>query len=368
MTFKEIIIGEFSTFVESHLYKNFRNIPITKERALSQYNNPNADKEDIGLILALDSSNEVIGYIGILPEKIYWKGREEKFYWNSCWWVDPVKGKKAAMPLFYQMLKYTGKKQFFFELTPKTKQVIERLSFFKTKIRTGHRLFIRFYLAEIFTKKNKLKGLATVFMLVDIIGNACLYPWHRLLEKKGRMNYEHKYQLTRQVDEEAAKFIRPFLENQVIQRGKDELNWILGHPWLVTEKTGTERQDMFRYYFSYRVKSFHQYVIKLFEENQMTALLLITERDGHFSVPYIFCHDVFIPPVMGFIRYFLIKKRAKTFISFHPGILSVIRKNSLPAFYTKRVQKHMAFPAGEYYDGLEDGVFQDGDGDVVFTG
>ena len=42
-------------------------VPISMQRALAHANNPFAAKDDIALLVAIDSSEEVVGYFGILP-------------------------------------------------------------------------------------------------------------------------------------------------------------------------------------------------------------------------------------------------------------------------------------------------------------
>ena len=46
-------------------------LPITPYRLYSQINSPLADDRDICLIIALDSQNEIKGFIGILPDSIF---------------------------------------------------------------------------------------------------------------------------------------------------------------------------------------------------------------------------------------------------------------------------------------------------------
>ncbi|MEJ6736632.1 MAG: hypothetical protein QNK84_06315, partial [Flavobacteriales bacterium] len=70
MTFREITIGELLEFIASDFYKNSTVIPISPQRAISQHHNPNSNPTDVALILALDKSENIIGFIGILPGKI----------------------------------------------------------------------------------------------------------------------------------------------------------------------------------------------------------------------------------------------------------------------------------------------------------
>ena len=68
-------------------------LPISKHRLISHINNPRALGTDLALIVSFnnkDDDNSIIGYLGMLPDKIFIKkDKEEKFAWMSCWWVDP---------------------------------------------------------------------------------------------------------------------------------------------------------------------------------------------------------------------------------------------------------------------------------------
>ena len=370
MKLLEIKIGELPSFIETDQYRHFQQIPITRERAISQYHNPNADKHDVGLIIALNDEGKVLGYIGILPEKIYWKNQIEKFYWNTCWWVDPLIGKKAAMTLFFQMLKITGMKQLFFELTTKTASVIEKLPYFTVSSRVGMRLFFRFYTAELLKQKSKFKAVIPVLKIVDGIGNVIWYPVRSYTNIKGRKRFSNRFKIESHIDDEVSEFIQPFLQYHVIRRGKAELNWIMDYPWLVVENENKSHEfQTGNYYFSRQVNSFRHYPVKLYSsERKMIAFLFMNERNGHFSIPYVFCEPEKIEIVADFVRYFLMKKKAKSFYTFNNQVLKVVEKWRIPHVFKKKLTKYMGFPTDDKYKDLKREHYQDGDGDVVFTG
>ncbi len=370
MKFLEIYIRDFLAFIESEEYKHFKKIPITRERAVSQYQNPNADAQDVGLIIALNDNNEMMGYIGILPDKIHLKNHIEKFYWNTCWWVDPLVGKKAAMPLFYRMLKITGMRQIFFELTPKTAAVIDKLPYFSVVLRSGTRLFFRSYLGEIFSQKNKVKSIAPVFKVVDALWNIMWCPLRSFVENNGEHTFKGQYEVISDIDEEVGGFIQQKSQKQLIRRGRAELNWIMHYPWLIAENENKSLEFQKRkYYFSHRVKSFRHYLVKLYlPEKKMIAFLIMNERNDHFSIPYLFCEPEKIKIAVNFIRYFLMKKKAKSFYTFNNQVLNVVEKWRLPHIFKLKLTKYMGFPANDKYKELKHAYYQDGDGDVVFTG
>jgi hypothetical protein len=368
MRFLEIKITEFPQFITSELFNQFEHIPITKERAISQYHNPNAGDKDVGLIICLDEHDMLIGYIGILPGKVHWRNDVDKFYWNSCWWADPSKGKSISMHLFYRMLQITAKKHIFFELTDKTRAIVDKLPYFTTKERFGKRVFTRFYLTDIARKRHASGLVVVVLKAFDAIGNVALFPFQFIYKKKLQKKLRCHAECIAQVDDETQNFIAPFLQHQVIRRGKEELNWIVNHPWLKKTKSNRGRKQNRTYYFSHAVRSHQQYLMKLFEDHKMIAFLLVNEKDKHFSVPYLFCSDSDAWKVGVFIKSLIIDKKAKSFITFNPTILPWFERLEFPFIYGKSMTKYMGFPADNMYQGIEHAHFQDGDGDFVFTG
>jgi len=75
--------AQLLTFIYSEEYKNLTFIPITKHRAISHIHNPRADDDDIILFLAYENE-ELVGYLGVLADKIYYQNSPIKCGWLSC--------------------------------------------------------------------------------------------------------------------------------------------------------------------------------------------------------------------------------------------------------------------------------------------
>ncbi|MDG1475950.1 MAG: hypothetical protein P8Q14_02275, partial [Vicingaceae bacterium] len=250
MTLREITIGELLDFIASDFYKNSPIIPISPQRAISQHNNPNSKSTDVALILALDKSENIIGYIGILPGKI--NSNATPYFWNSCWWVDPEKGKLAAMPLFYKMLQLSNKKMVFFELTETTKSIVEKFKF-KTEVVPGFKGFLLFNFAQILSKRNSFfKTIKPLLSFADWFLNCFV----SIKLSKFKKDTSIKYKRIDTVDNESEKFINQFSKNQLIPINKSELNWVIKYPWIKTQPTTEDKQIAERYFFSLISKSF----------------------------------------------------------------------------------------------------------------
>ena len=99
-------------FINSEKFKELHNIPISKQRALSQINNPRAGEEDIVLVAQFDD-NITTGYLGILPDYVFIEGEKEKIGWLTCFWVhEKYKSKDIAANLFRRVIRAYDQKIF----------------------------------------------------------------------------------------------------------------------------------------------------------------------------------------------------------------------------------------------------------------
>lgn len=75
MTYKEMIEikllnkAALRSYIDSETFQNAPVIAISKHRAASQISNPEATEDDILLLMAFENDN-MVGYLGVLPDKI----------------------------------------------------------------------------------------------------------------------------------------------------------------------------------------------------------------------------------------------------------------------------------------------------------
>jgi len=360
MTFREIKINELLNFIASDFYKNSDIIPISPQRAISQSKNPNSNDDDVALILALDSNDSIIGYIGILPGKI--SIDTSPYCWNSCWWVHPEKGKMAAMPLFYKMLKISNKKMVFFELTKTTKTIIEKFDF-KTKTIQGLRNFLKFNFTEILPRKNNsFKAIKPLLFLLDLTLN--YFKNLSLNSYKNITSIELK--TIKGIDDEAELFIARFNEKQLIPINKTEINWIIKYPWIIDSPSTEDKKLARNYFFSWVSKSFSNELFKVYRKNQLIGVLFFTIRNNEMKLPYSFFEEQEIESIIQAIYHIAIKKDVISFTTFNPAIIDKIITRKNPFIINKSITKYVAYPKNCIALGIENKQFQDGNGDAVF--
>jgi len=365
MYIQEITLSGLQDFLNSEVYTTAKEIPITFHRAQSQMKNPRADAEDVLLIVAYNENSELIGYVGALPDSI--KGKY-KVTWNSCWYVNDKKGKTLALPLFLRFVKAWKGKILLRDLTSHTKKIIEKLPYFQA-VKTEHktRYFATFYLASLLPEKwPVLSFLKVPLQFLDFILNSCLKVIQFIWKKQHALNSSFSLKLVTQIDDQIVHFIDSNNKEEIIQRGKDELDWIMNYPWVV-EKTNENGDLASRYFFSSIARSFNYYRLQINHYSNLIAFLIVKEREFHFEIPYFYMNEEYSEEICLYIVNFLYSKQIRSLTITNTKLKKGLEKIKFPYFYS-RTQN------GEFYVSKElihvignDPELQDGDGDVAFT-
>jgi hypothetical protein len=332
-------------------------IPITGQRAGSQLLNPDLEENDVILNIARDEQDRIIGFIGALPGSFGGQGR---FAWNSGWWVDPVKGRQAAMPLFYRFLEQWDMRVMFSDLTPLTSEILGRMSFIRTSCRKGIRLYYRSVLAKVLVPRSPgFKKIGWLLAGVDFVLNllAALYRagWKLMVKKTGIPVREREG-----IDHSTGELIEQTREPGSIPRDREQLEWIIAHPWILRENRD-EQQD--KYPFSSFDPGFEQKLLRI-----GTAFLMVTIHDRHLKVPYIYYEgEAVLKDVAGYLNRLAVNKHVTMLSSYHPGLSRALRKVRGPVLFRKPVTRYTACSDVLYNLSGEGFFLQDGDGDAAFT-
>jgi hypothetical protein len=342
-------------------------IPITVHRALSQVKNPRLDEEDIILLLAYDEG-DLVGYLGILPDTIFLKKREPvKMCWLSCLWVSQhARGKGISIILVTKSFELWNNNILLADYVPFTKKIYDRTNQFVDKpfSKKGIRLYIKSDLYTILPQKKtiffKLKWL---FKGIDFCANLILNI--RLVFFKENIS-ELYFEYIDHIDEEVNDFILTKQEKQLFKRNKDDLNWIIKNPWILS---ANQKDDLNKkYYFSSTAKSFNFYSLKIRNsDHKLIAFMIFAKRDNTLKLPYLY-HDNCLDTIIKVLNFHLIKWKIKTFTTFHLELAQCLKNKKNPAII-KRELKRNYMVSSVFKDGIinSDIEIQDGDGDCCFT-
>lgn len=338
-------------------------IPVTVHRARSLMLNPDLDKDDIILNIARDEKGHVTGFIGALPAKM---NDGTRFAWNSGWWVDRASGREAAMPLFYSFLKQWDMKVMFPDLTSQTYRILTEMRMFRTRKTAGTRIYLRSPLAMILPSRNRLfRSLRWLFVSIDFMINILIDLRLAFLGRKYRKAFSGRFRKISAPKEQDAKLIEEHSEKAGYSRNLRHFDWILHHRWLLTTKPDIQKK---KYPFSSFVRHFEQRWIRVGPEGAGEVLFLLTIRDRHLKIPYIFYRDEkYLQETARIIIMLAIRKRVSLITTFHPALSKLLAASPGPRLLKKTIYR-MTAVSEELFPKLGEGhFFQDGDGDAIFT-
>ncbi|MBU1660248.1 MAG: GNAT family N-acetyltransferase [Chloroflexi bacterium] len=237
-------------------------VPITMQRAIAHAHNTYAAKDDVALLAAIDSDNEVVGYFGILPLLLR-KGDElVKVHWFTTWSVSSkVRGLGVGSRLMQEAL--TLDKDYLIIGSLHARRVCQKYGFWERQPLTYYwldttgmgRLNLLTGVLRLF---RKMLPILRVDKPVEIV-NAATKSINRIfspLTKKIFYALLTKAQAGildgfrfREVPQIHAKPPHPARRPEIeLHRGVEAINWMLSHPWVVeTGQSVTEKMD---YYFS----------------------------------------------------------------------------------------------------------------------
>ncbi len=260
--FEHIKVKDLHEFAERVLgaSQNGQFVPITMQRAIAHANNPYAAKNDVGLLVAIDSDEEVVGYFGILP--LLLRSGEEYFktHWFTTWSVSPkVRGRGVGAQLMAEALSLNQdylivgsvharrvcRKYGFWERQPLTYFWLDTTGMGHLNplvwLRRGYRKLLHLLRIDrevklktpLIDQINRRVGPVLKRFFYSLI----LGPQIKVLED---IRFEQVDQLQ---SEPATPPVRPQVE---LHRGVDAVNWMLRHPWVVeTGQSITEEMDYF---------------------------------------------------------------------------------------------------------------------------
>jgi hypothetical protein len=364
MRFVEIPLSGIQDFNSTEEFKKWSIIPITSRRAISQSLNPRGHPDDIILIIAFDDNNEIAGYIGALPDRLSLV-QGKRVAWNSGWWIDPVRGRDAVMQLFYRFLDRWNRNVLFADLTPLTYKITCKTGFFKGKVRSGLRIYMRMPLADILPPKSRIfkafKGLLTV---IDYVFNLLWQLRLNIWVNCHQMDEKIKCEFVTGWDPSISDIIRRESAMELIRRGEVEFDWIRDYPWIIQ---GKRDENAKRYHFSSHSARFEHHRIKVSEGNQVVAFMIITLHNNHLKVPYLYYQKRNLQVVTDFLLHFIISSNSGYLSVFREDLAGALENSQTPGLWKKRIARYSAISndlAGLLPDGY---VLQDGDGDAVFT-
>ncbi|MCD6402077.1 MAG: GNAT family N-acetyltransferase [Anaerolineales bacterium] len=262
---KHIKVRELPQFAESVIKTGKRDqfVPISVQRAIAHAHNPWADSDDIGLLVAVDEGDEIVGYFGILPIALRDGNDIHKVYWFSTWLVSPkVRGKGVGSKLMQEALSLN--QDYLIVGSVYARRVCHKFGFLERPPliyywvdMTGmERMNILVMLRRLYRKGLKLLGrnhkkvvlTSQVTRKIDRL----LSPFTKSIFYSALNFITRKYIMGIQIEEvsELTNSFQGYEHRPMVElhRSLETINWMLKYPWVVNPgQSLTENMD---YYFS----------------------------------------------------------------------------------------------------------------------
>ncbi|MCK5135869.1 MAG: hypothetical protein KAR19_08805 [Bacteroidales bacterium] len=361
MDIRSVTIKELTDFISADAYSRMEVVPITPERVRSQVQNPHAKPDDDALWNVASNDGRVIGFIGSLPA--YDVHNKRRMGWNSCWWIDPERGRELALPLFYKFLSYWDQQVAFADMTPHTYAIINQLGFCHTRAEMLVQSYIRLSGKRILRKT----GIAGKVLYPAIITVAFLINSIQQIRMSliTRLDQHLKLEVREHIDDEIYDFIRLHQENDFLQRSQDDFKWIEENPWLVKRSDETEILKN-KYPFSYQVLDFGWEWLIAKRGGVITSVMLTSRRDGDLKLLYYFGDQV-VDSLRVLKNKIFRDKRIQSVILGHPEMVACRREMRAISLYNRLRTRYVGVSKKILDTFPEDMVIQLGDGDAVFT-
>jgi len=349
MIFRSVRNGDIVSFIEDCSYGKNEIVPLSALRAYSFAKNPRAEDDDIVLVLAY-KGEDLVGFIGFLPDKVE-NNNQKKFAWNSGWWVDEQKGNDIAIPLLLYGIQQWNGLVGFIDLPQRSYKILKLLGVIEE---LGADFGVKFVLRPYLPKKSRFRKLNGVMKYLPGF-------WTRTINGKIKdVDFSLSLILTKEMEE----FINSNQKSS-FQRGKEEFDWIKEWPWISSNIRFMEEQKL--YPFSLYALSFSFSYFYINNNEGLIAVGVLKERDGHYSIPYLYYKEEHISLILGVMVKHIKKVKGLSLFVHNAYLKEVFIKKVLNNVPRKKIFHKAAFTKQFIANYGTDINWQDGDGDAVFT-
>lgn len=325
--------------------------PISRHRAIAQVANPRADEDDVVLIVATDGE-ELVGYMGIVPDYIYLDDTPTKLGWLSTWWVRPDRkatgvGGKILLRAIGAYRGSIGVTSF----TPAASRVYE-----------ASRQFVPLRDLAGWTLLLRRPGDGVRSAAMNVLIDRRLHAWTaRSKEQWPELRVEY----LRQFDGPTRDFLGDAVRTQLTRRGPEQLQWILDERWLLNGPLWDRSHHTFTGGAATCCRlEFHS--VKVLHRGALAGWFLLKFHDGHLHVPYCWHADDAAAGTLATVLWHAAALGAAALSLYQPTLLDALSRCDVPL--VDRRPATLRSIIGRRYADVDFSVFdiQPGEGDAVF--
>jgi hypothetical protein len=367
MEIKTFTVADLKTALVSEDFWLTKTLPITKHRALSYCRNPRAEEDDPVLLVAYQDI-QVIGYLGILPDKIFVNDAVYKLGWLTSWWVDPscATAGVGAILLFKALNAYDQ----YIGVSGVSRMARKALhasqKFMALKPLQGLDIRLRLNVTrDILRRLPTLKIFRVLFKIFDVmmdeVVNLRSFFWQQRNNSGQRLTFEY----ISTIDEETDHFIQQHQQYDLTRKEKSVLSWIMNYPWILSAPLKDAASK--RYYFSSRADRFSYLGVKVFEHhNEMIGFFLLKVRDDRMSVVYSYFESRHATSIMAAVFHHALVMNMSILRLYDEQLVAGFSDLGCPCWSAKKKSREFSLSKAFADIPLANYRLQGGDGDLAF--
>ena len=367
MEIKTFTVADLKTELGSEDFWQTPKLPITKHRALSYCRNPRASEDDPVLLVAYQD-NQVIGYLGILPDIIFADDRAYKLGWLTSWWVDPACATTGvgAILLFSALNAYDQYVGVSGSSGAARKALDASQKFMTLKSLRGLEIRLRLnatgHILRNLPAMKILRGVLKFYDWgMDEILNVRNLIWQRHNDPFRGLAFEY----ISAIDEQTGRFIQRHHRHDLTRKEKSDLSWIMNNPWILSAPLKDSVSK--RYYFSSRADRFLYLGVKVFaNQTEMIGFFLLKVRDDRMSVLFSYCDRRHAASITAAVFHQARAMGVRTLSLFDEQLVAGFSALGLPCWSAKRKSRGFSLSKAFADIPLSDYRLNGGDGDLAF--
>jgi hypothetical protein len=367
MEIKKYTVTDLKTALESEDFWLTDTLPITKHRALSYCRNPRANEDDPVLLVAY-RDNQVIGYLGILPDKIFANDVDYKLGWLTSWWVDPA----CATAGVGTILLYTALNAYdqYVGVSGSSREARKALDasqkFMAIESLRGLEIRLRLNISGNIRRNLPLmKIFPGVFKVVDSVMDEVVNLRNFIWQRRNDPFRDLTFEYISAIDDQTGRFIQRHHQHDLTRKEKSDLSWIMNNPWILSapHKDSTSK----KYYFSSRADRFLYLGVKVFEnQTEMIGFFLLKVRDDRMSILYSYCESRHAASITAVVYHHALAMGVRTLNLFDEQLVAGFSALGFPCWSAKKKSRGFSLSKAFADIPLSNYRLNGGDGDLAF--
>lgn len=357
---KKIRLNALESFVQSEMYRQLLHIPITQARVKSYIHNPHAKPEDVVLYLGF-IDEQLVAFRSLFAGTFQTKNKKIHFAWCSGNWVHPnFRRKGFSEKLLTEAFTDWSGKLMFTNYAPNSEKLYLKTGWFQSIYQfDGIRGYLFPKTQKLVQAANKNNSTKFLFLIVDyfITIGSTIQLWFF----KARLNPKFKFETIETPDKQCYEFIQNIKTDYPFNRNKKELKWIFRFPWISSNKDAQTN----KYPFSSYSNSFSYHTIKIFIEKEFVGFFIFSVREGHLKTLYFNVNRDIEKEIANFLKQFCKKYKIEIITVYNFKVAKQFFERKFPFLRVKKYGQKIY--SSFKINGEKEYLFQDGDGDIMFT-